>query len=133
MKVGENIKEIREVEKNFKRGYMAERLNITARAYCNIENNVTDLSLGRLEQIAEILECSPFYILNYKKAKRDFYNYFHNHAGNNGINILNQGGNGRSDNFQSEMVMKLQQELLESEQQRIALLEALLKSNNINF
>ena len=67
MKIGDNIQEIREVEKNLKRSYVANRLNISTRAYCNIENNVTDISLNRLEEIAMIFECTPEYILNYKQ------------------------------------------------------------------
>ena len=39
MKVGDNIRAIRESEKNFKRSYVAGKLNITTRAYGNIENN----------------------------------------------------------------------------------------------
>ena len=129
MKIGDNIKEIREVEKNFKRSYMAERLNITTRAYSNIENNVTDITLQRLDEIAEILECSPLYILNYKQSKREFYNYFHNNEGNKGVNIMHQGQQDVNDS----KVEVLQKELLESERKRIALLEALLKQNNINY
>jgi len=129
MKIGDNIKEIREVEKNFKRSYMAERLHITTRAYSNIENNVTDITLQRLDEIAEILECSPLYILNYKQSKREFYNYFHNNEGNRGVNIMHQGQQEANDS----KVEKLQKELLESERNRIALLEALLKQNNINY
>ncbi|TXJ28258.1 MAG: XRE family transcriptional regulator [Chitinophagaceae bacterium] len=131
MKIGDNIKEIREVERNFKRSYVAKKLNITTRAYSNIENNITDISVTRLEEIANILDCSPQYILTYKQSKRDFYNFFHNHDGNKGVNIMNQGGQGNETNV--ERVQKLQQELLESERQRIALLEALLKNNNIHF
>ena len=73
MKIGDNIREIREVEKNFKRSYVAERLNMSTRAYANIENNRTDLSMKKLEQIAEIFECSPQYILTYKSSKKEFY------------------------------------------------------------
>lgn len=131
MRIGDNIREIREAEKNFKRSYMAERLKISTRAYCNIENNITDISLKRLQEIADIFECSPQYILDYKQSKREFYNYFHNHAGNSGVNIMSQGGhNGNTD---GEKIQRLQQELLESERKRIALLEALLKTNNIHF
>ncbi len=85
MKVGENIREIREREKNFKRSYMAGRLKISTRAYSNIENNVTDISITRLGEIADIFECSSEYILNYKQSKKDFYNYFHNHNVQNRI------------------------------------------------
>lgn len=129
MKIGDNIREIREVERNYKRSYVAERLNITLRAYANIENNITDITLQRLEQIADILECSPLYILNYKQSKREFYNYFHNNEGNQGINIMHQGQHGTND----DRLEKLQQELLESERKRITLLEALLKQNNVNY
>lgn len=131
MKIGDSIREIREVEKNLKRSYVAKRLKITTRAYCNIENNITDISLTRLEEIADIFECPPEYILNYKQSKREFLNNFHNHTGNKGVNIMNQGG---LTNYQDILkIQKLQQELIDSERQRIALLEALLKNNNINF
>lgn len=131
LKVGDNIKEIREFEKNFKRSYVAKRLDISTRAYCNIENNITDINIKRLEEIAIIFECSPQYILNYKQQKKEFYNHFHNHAGNNGVNIMNQAG--QLNTSSNEQIHRLQQELLESERKRIALLEALLKNNNIQF
>lgn len=129
MKIGDNIREIREAEKNFKRSFVAQKLNISTRAYANIENNITDITLGRLQEIADIFECSPLYILNYKQTKKDFYNYFHNHNGNNGVNIMNQGGQLQ----ESDTVHRLKDELLRSEKNRIALLEALLKNNNIEF
>lgn len=129
MKIGDNIKEIRETEKNFKRSFVAEKLSISTRAYSNIENNVADITINRLQEIADIFECSPLYILNYKQSKKEFYNYFHNNNGNNGINIMNQGSQ-----FQGgSIIQKLKDELLKSERNRIVLLEALLKNNNIKF
>jgi len=135
MKIGDNIREIREVEKNFKRSYVAERLNMSTRAYANIENNRTDLSMKKLEQIAEIFECSPQYILTYKSSKKEFYNYFHNYPENKGVNIMHQNIETSVGSMLSnkEKIYELQQQLLESEQKRIALLEALLKKNNIDF
>lgn len=129
MKIGDNIKEIRETEKNFKRSYVAEKLSISTRAYCNIENNVADITINRLQEIADIFECSPLYILNYKQSKKEFYNYFHNNNGNKGINIMNQGIGSQEES----LVQKLKDELLNSERNRIALLETLLKNNNIEF
>lgn len=129
MKIGDNIKEIRETEKNFKRSFVAEKLSISTRAYSNIENNVADITINRLQEIADIFECSPHYILNYKQSKKEFYNYFHNNNGNNGINIMNQGNQSQGES----VIQKLKDELLESERNRIALLEALLKNNNIEF
>jgi len=129
MQIGDNIKEIREIEKNYKRSYIAERLGISTRAYSNIENNITDITLQRLEEIADILECTPLYILTHKQTKKEFYNHFHNYNGNQGINIMHQGIQSPATNA----IQKLQEELLESERNRIALLEALLKINNIDF
>jgi len=129
MRIGDNIREIRESEKNLKRSYVAEKLHITTRAYSNIENNISDITLNRLEEIASVFECSPLYILNYKQAKKEFYNYFHNNNGNCGINIMNQGG--ISQDYLA--IQNLKDELIESEKKRIDLLEALLKNNNVNF
>jgi transcriptional regulator with XRE-family HTH domain len=129
MKVGDNIKEIRESEKNFKRSFVAGKLNITTRAYSNIENNIADITVNRLEEIANIFECDPLYILNYKSVKKEFYDSFHNH--------LNRQNNSAINELEKEQalktIIKLQEELLTSERERIALLENLLKKNNIGF
>jgi len=129
MKVGDNIKEIRESEKNFKRSFVAGKLNITTRAYSNIENNIADITVNRLEEIANIFECDPLYILNYKSVKKEFYDSFHNH--------LNRQNNSAISELEKEQalktIIKLQEELLTSERERIALLENLLKKNNIGF
>ena len=128
MKIGDNIKEIREVEKNFKRSYVAEKLNITTRAYSNIENNIAGITVNRLEEIAIIFGCNPVYILKYKSSKKEFYNSFHNNLKNQGI-AINQVSQEQS----LRTIVKLQEELLESERVRIVLLEDLLKSNNSGF
>lgn len=129
IRVGGNIREIREAEKNLKREYVAKRLHISTRAYANIENNTADITISRLAEIADILDCTPNYILNYKEAKSEFKNFFHNNFGNKGTNIMHQGGN-----FQNEkQILRLKDELLESERKRIALLEAILIKHNIDF
>ena len=132
MLIGDNIKEIREVEKNLKRSFVASKLNISTRAYANIENNLTDITVNRLQDIATIFECSTDYILHYKKSKNEFYNYFHNNNGNKGVNIMHQG-DASNNNNEKERLYELQQKLLESEQKRIQLLEQILKANNIDF
>lgn len=129
MKVGDNIKAIRESEKNFKRSFVAGKLNITTRAYSNIENNIADITVNRLEEIANIFECDPLYILNYQSSKKEFYDSFHNH--------LNRQSTPASNELDKEQalktIIKLQEELLTSERERIALLENLLRKNNIGF
>lgn len=129
MKIGDNIREIRESEKNLKRSYVAEKLHISTRAYSNIENNIADITINRLIEIAAIFDCAPQYILNYKQNKRNFLNHFHNNYGNKGTNIMYQGLQSQ----ETELVQRLKDELIESEKKRIELLESLLKKNNINF
>ncbi|MEB2777327.1 helix-turn-helix transcriptional regulator [Algoriphagus sp. D3-2-R+10] len=129
MRIGDNIREIREFEKNYKRSYVAEKLNITTRAYANIENNIADITLRRLEQIAEILECSALDILTYKQRKKDFYNTIHNNEGNWGTIKIDQS----SSESTLKIICDLQKELITSERKRISLLEALLKENDIYF
>ncbi|HEY0297650.1 MAG TPA: helix-turn-helix transcriptional regulator [Arachidicoccus sp.] len=129
MKIGDSIREIREVEKNFKRSYVAQQLHITTRAYTNIENNVAEITLNRLEAIAEILECSALYILNYKKSKVEYFNNIHNNNGNQGVIHINQS----TQQTAASNVEALLRELLQCERKRINLLEALLRNNNIEF
>lgn len=129
MWVGDNIKDIREFEKNFKRSYVAEKLNISSRAYANIENNIADVTLNRLKEIADILECTPLYILTYKDKKREFYNAIHNNEGNKGTIMIHQAK--PSSTF--ETIYELQKELIENQRKHISLSENLLNENNIEF
>jgi len=127
MKVGDNIRAIRESEKNFKRSYVAGKLNITTRAYGNIENNIASITVNRLEEIANILECDPLYILNYQSSKKKFYDSFHNQLNSQSISAVNEVAREQA----LKRIIKLHEELLASERERIALLETLLKNNNI--
>jgi len=42
-------------EKGYSQEYMAEKLKISQKSYCKIENGRTNLSVSRLKQIALIL------------------------------------------------------------------------------
>ena len=53
--VGYRIRKLR-VARDFNQGQMAEKLSITPSAYSKIERGTTDPSVGRLEQIAAILQ-----------------------------------------------------------------------------
>ena len=91
MRVGHIIKEIREKERNYRQDYVAQKLDLSIRAYKNIEANVTDISLDRLDEIATILEVSPVYIISNKSPLGGILNNFNNSQGNQGTNIMNQG------------------------------------------
>lgn len=107
MKIGDNIRTIREKEKKLKQEDVAKSLGITPKAYSNIENNVADITITRLYEIADIFDCAPEYILNYQD-KSAFTNHFNNYDGNKGVNIMYQG-------CTADQVKNLQEQLLQSE------------------
>lgn len=63
MKIGDRIRFIRDRERNYTQAYVATQLGMSARAYSNIENNLSDPTFSRLLQIAEVLECDIGYII----------------------------------------------------------------------
>ncbi|MCM4154414.1 helix-turn-helix transcriptional regulator [Gramella sp. AN32] len=119
MKIGDNIQEIRERERNYKRSYMASCLEISTRAYCNIENNITDITLKRLVEIAEIMECDPLIILQYKELNNKLSNP------TEPIDVV-QSNPEKKDTI-------LQKELLETQKHILELLKNLLERNKIKL
>lgn len=71
MKNGDIIRQIREKEKTLSEKHMAQSLGIKTAAYSNIENNITDISLTRFYEIADILGVSPEYILRCRNELAD--------------------------------------------------------------
>lgn len=91
MKIGDNIREIREKEKGIKKEVVAKELGISTKAYNNIEQNISDVTVTRLYELARIFGCTPDYILNYQEKSPQFTNQFNNYEGNQGVNIMYQG------------------------------------------
>lgn len=85
MEVAHKIKKLREL-KNLTQEYMADELGITQGAYSKIENGETDLSLSKLDKIAEILGVSAKEIVNFDEQM--VFNVMHNQTGN-GL-VINQ-------------------------------------------
>lgn len=129
MRIGNAIREIREFEKSYKRKYVADKLNITTRAYANIENNISEISLSKLGKLSEIFQCSIDYILHFDERKFNYFNHINNNQGNQGYIQINQTQAG----FRYLEKIKLLEDLLDCERKRINLLEALLRSHNIDF
>lgn len=121
MKIGDNIREIREKEKNLKQEDVAKALGITTKAYSNIENNVADITLTRLYELSEIFDVAPEYILNYQD-KSTFTNHFNNYEGNNGVNIMYQGCN-------ADQVKTLEKQLKESKE-RLQMLKTNIRAKS---
>lgn len=88
MKIGENIRDIREKEKGLKREDVANAHGIPPKAYSNIETNIADVTLTRLYELANIFDVAPDYILNYQQKSSGITNNFNNYEGNKGVNIM---------------------------------------------
>ena len=108
-KIGDNIRDIREKEKKLQKEDVAKALGISTKAYSNIENNVSDVSISRLYELAEIFEVVPEYILNYHE-KSSFTNHFNNYEGNQGVNIMYQGCSSDQIKNVEDQIKKSQQE-----------------------
>ncbi len=65
-KVAERIRIIR-LSKGLSQQNIADDLGITVAAYSNIERGITDISVSRVYQIADILKVNPFSLLVEKK------------------------------------------------------------------
>jgi len=68
MRQNPKIKRIREL-KNYTQEYLAEQLGISQAAYSKIEKTKVNLAIGRLEQIAIVLEVGIEDIINFEEIK----------------------------------------------------------------
>lgn len=79
--VGHRLQMLR-MEKNLTQEQMGDKLNLSTSAYCKIEYGETDLTLTRLNKIAEVLNMSAMELFN----KIDG-NVYVNNSGTIGTNI----------------------------------------------
>lgn len=75
-KVGKNIKSIREV-KQLSQKHVADELDMTVSGYSKIERGEVNLTLNRLEKIAEIFQVRVSEVLSFDESVV-FNNYGHN-------------------------------------------------------
>ena len=64
MNIGNRLRKLREL-RNYTQSYMSIQLEISLSAYSKIERDETEISLKRLQQIAEILNISVIGILHF--------------------------------------------------------------------
>ncbi|MEY5047613.1 MAG: hypothetical protein RLZZ175_972 [Bacteroidota bacterium] len=78
MKIGNNIREIRE-QKKWSQEYVAEMLNMSVNGYGKIERNEVDINIEKLQQVAQLFEVKPEDLLkdgmNFNNTG-DNHNYF---------------------------------------------------------
>jgi transcriptional regulator with XRE-family HTH domain len=81
---GSKIKQIREL-KNLSQDFLAGELGLSTRAYSKIESGETQLTVNRLNQIADLLAIDPIELLGFNE-KQVFNNC--KQEGNIGINHI---------------------------------------------
>lgn len=79
MSVGMNIRKLREL-RNYTQTHVSEKLNMSLSGYSKIERDETEISITRLEQIAEALETDIKTILSFDQDK--IFNIQQYHADN---------------------------------------------------
>lgn len=65
-KIGPNIRKLREL-RGYKQDYLAEQLGMSLSGYSKIERGETDVSIGRLEQVAKALDIKIETILGFNE------------------------------------------------------------------
>src|SRR5690554_7125312 len=75
MNIGDNIKKFREL-KNITREQLASELGLSVSGYSKIERGEIDLTISRVQEIAQILEVDVLQILNFDATQ--VFNVSHN-------------------------------------------------------
>jgi len=79
MVIGTNIRKERML-KGYSQDWLASKLNISQNVISDIENGKVDIKLGKLEEIANILEVDPYKLIDFEK---NYYNASNNSLGDN--------------------------------------------------
>lgn len=115
--VGQRLQLLR-MEKNLTQEQMGEQLNLSTSAYCKIEYGETDLTLTRLNKIANILNMSAAELF----SKIDGNIYFTNSRSIN-VGISQDYSNIHTDSSDLRELIKANSKLIEMLEKRIEMLE----------
>lgn len=117
MNIGSKIKSIREL-KNYTQSHMAKELGLSQKAYSNIETNITDITVSRLEEIAKVLDVSLTQILNLSE-ENIFQNIFNNRDESQNTYTIN--------NNHANEKLELYEKIVAEKEAHIQTLQELLK------
>ncbi len=120
IKVGNKIKKLREL-KNFTQEYMAASLNLSPNGYGKIERDEVDVTLGKLEEVAKILEVDYQQILNFDEKQ------IFNLNNNKNINGVLHTQNNFNDNICQQLITELREENKYLRDEKNALMKLLEK------
>lgn len=116
LQVGNKIKKLREL-RNFTQDHMADALQMSQAGYGKIERDETDISLSRLQQIAEVLKVGLSDLIGFDE-KMVIFGAMNTHSSANSGIFLNK------DNFDNER--KLYEEQVKQLQDQVQHLKELL-------
>ncbi len=105
--------------RNFTQEYMATCLQLSQRAYSNIENGQTQLTVERLFEISKTLEVNVGEIIGVEN-QHVFNNNFNNHAPQNKGNLVFN-----HDNFEEQR--QLYERILKAKEEEIQFLKSLIQ------
>jgi transcriptional regulator with XRE-family HTH domain len=106
MVIGANIRKERML-KGYSQEWLATKLKISQNVISDIENGKVDVKMGKLEEIANVLEIDPFKLIEFEKA---FYNTSNNSLGDNSI-LKNGTDNDELINVYQELIASLKNEI----------------------
>ena len=105
-KIGPNIRKLRDI-RAYKQEYLAEQLGMSLSGYGKIERGETDVSIGRLEQIAKVLDIKIETILGFNE--NIVLQQITNHAQlTNGMYIASSS-NQEEERYQNEIILLKEQ------------------------
>lgn len=112
MSIGSDIKQLREL-RNLTQSHMADELGLSLGGYGKIERDETDITISRLNKIAEVLDTSISTILSFD-SNQVFNQYYNKTANANGVvkNLQIISDHGLDEVFKS---MKDEIEILKSQ------------------
>jgi transcriptional regulator with XRE-family HTH domain len=112
MNIGEKIRGVR-LMKNLTQENLADELGLSLLAYGDIERNKKDVTMKRIEQIAEKLGVSVKDILGYGDAVSNFFDQCTSTSVNNGKNKTQKNIENNYD--QREVLHKLELQVMKTE------------------
>jgi len=110
LNIGENIKKFREL-KGITREEMASELGLSLSGYGKIERNEVDLTISRIQQIAQILQVEMSQILNFDVSQ--IFNF------NNPQFVQGAGAKAENMHFHKDDYTQKYIKILEAENERL--------------
>lgn len=108
MNIGDNIKKFREL-KNITREQLASELGLSVSGYSKIERGEIDLTVSRVQEIAQILEVDVSQILNFDATQ--VFNITNNHLVQSNIAPKAENMNFFEDSYREKYIKMLETEI----------------------